>query len=245
MDALKHFDDYNSCLGSLHLGPDVRIAAVHTDGLNLEWAAGTPASSGYWFFKEPHDIDFLLIFLVAPKQPTKLWFGKVAKISGKTSTESGKMSYRFYLQDAELLGVTTHLWKSFTANGQSDGTRILQNGTKSVADDAKIPPVGNPNPLTASVTRDVWQRCEEVRNWALKRARGKCQGCDNESLPLYMDDGEVFLEVHHVRFLRDGGPDTPENTVALCPRCHKLAHYGHDRDAFRESLFRRLSFLTR
>lgn len=245
MDALTHFEDYRPCLGHIGISPDARIAAVKTKGLNLEWADGIPVSSGYWAFKEPHDIDFLLIFLVAPKQPTKLWFGRVAKISSRTATGSGKVRFRFYLQDVELVGVTTCLWKQFTANGKSDGTRILQQGNKSVAAGIHTLPVGHPNPVKTEVTREVWQRCDEVRKWALTRAKGKCQGCDNEALPLYMDDGEVFLEVHHVKFLRDGGPDTPDNTVALCPRCHKHAHFGHDRDVFRESLYTRLSFLTR
>ena len=33
-----------------------------------------------------------------------------------------------------------------------------------------------------------------------------------------------FLETHHVIWLADGGDDSIENTVALCPNCHKKMH---------------------
>ena len=38
-----------------------------------------------------------------------------------------------------------------------------------------------------------------------------------------------FLEVHHVKRLAKGGADVPSNTVALCPNCHRAAHYGAQR----------------
>ncbi len=60
----------------------------------------------------------------------------------------------------------------------------------------------------------------------LLRANGKCEYCLNEA-PFKRDkDGEGFLEVHHIEFLSEGGLDTVENSVALCPNCHRMAHYG-------------------
>jgi 5-methylcytosine-specific restriction protein A len=32
--------------------------------------------------------------------------------------------------------------------------------------------------------------------------------------------------VHHRVRLADGGDDTTDNAVALCPNCHRKAHYG-------------------
>jgi 5-methylcytosine-specific restriction endonuclease McrA len=32
--------------------------------------------------------------------------------------------------------------------------------------------------------------------------------------------------VHHVRSKGAGGPDIPENLIALCSRCHEKAHRG-------------------
>jgi hypothetical protein len=34
------------------------------------------------------------------------------------------------------------------------------------------------------------------------------------------------LHVHHLRHWRDGGPTDPDNLVALCPRHHRLLHFG-------------------
>jgi len=34
------------------------------------------------------------------------------------------------------------------------------------------------------------------------------------------------LEVHHKVPLAEGGDDTVENAIALCPNCHRHAHYG-------------------
>jgi 5-methylcytosine-specific restriction protein A len=40
--------------------------------------------------------------------------------------------------------------------------------------------------------------------------------------------------------LASGGPDTPENTAALCPNCHRSLHYGSDRDALTADLIARI-----
>jgi len=44
--------------------------------------------------------------------------------------------------------------------------------------------------------------------------------------PFKKTDGDPYLEVHHIKQLAKGGPDTAMNAVALCPNCHKEAHYG-------------------
>lgn len=36
--------------------------------------------------------------------------------------------------------------------------------------------------------------------------------------------GEPYLETHHIVWLARGGEDSIENTVALCPNCHKKMH---------------------
>jgi 5-methylcytosine-specific restriction enzyme A len=37
-------------------------------------------------------------------------------------------------------------------------------------------------------------------------------------------DGEPFLEIHHIKWLSNGGDDSIDNTVALCPNCHRKMH---------------------
>lgn len=86
---------------------------------------------------------------------------------------------------------------------------------------------------------NVRVRAEAVRRYALKRANGVCEGCKS-SAPFKAKNGP-FLEVHHVFRIADGGPDHPGKVVALCPNCHRRAHYALDADAFNESLIQWLA----
>jgi 5-methylcytosine-specific restriction protein A len=48
--------------------------------------------------------------------------------------------------------------------------------------------------------------------------------------------GEWFLEEHHVVPLPVGGPDIIENTVALCPNCHRKCHLSPEADTVQKEL---------
>ncbi|WP_249923569.1 HNH endonuclease [Paenibacillus odorifer] len=54
-------------------------------------------------------------------------------------------------------------------------------------------------------------------------AKGICQLCACPA-PFVDKKGEPYLETHHINWLSRGGHDTIENTVALCPNCHKKIH---------------------
>ncbi|MED1792863.1 HNH endonuclease signature motif containing protein [Brevibacillus nitrificans] len=62
-----------------------------------------------------------------------------------------------------------------------------------------------------------------VAEYAKRRANGICQLCE-ELAPFHNKQGEPYLETHHVEWLARGGEDSIENTVALCPNCHKKMH---------------------
>jgi 5-methylcytosine-specific restriction protein A len=79
------------------------------------------------------------------------------------------------------------------------------------------------------------QRSREIRKYALLRSSGKCEACGTPA-PFVNDDGEGFLEVHHIKRLADEGIDEPENVTAICPNCHRRAHYSCDREEFRKHL---------
>lgn len=57
--------------------------------------------------------------------------------------------------------------------------------------------------------------------------RCEVEGCQGE--PFRTKAGEFFIEVHHLVPLADGGPDTLENTAAVCATHHRLLHYGKDK----------------
>ena len=68
-----------------------------------------------------------------------------------------------------------------------------------------------------------YERNAAVSELAKRRANGKCQLCD-QNAPFLTKDGTPYLEIHHIICLAKGGRDSPENTVALCPNCHRRMH---------------------
>lgn len=82
-------------------------------------------------------------------------------------------------------------------------------------------------PRIKSVTSKIFVRNSDLRRHVLAAAKGKCQLCGGKTFQTAA--GEWFLEVHHKKWLREGGLDNEENLVALCPNCHRKEHYGIDR----------------
>jgi 5-methylcytosine-specific restriction enzyme A len=83
--------------------------------------------------------------------------------------------------------------------------------------------------------RAVYHRSEAVRVYVLRRADGLCEACA-EPAPFTTTAGRPYLEPHHTRRISDGGPDDPAWVVAVCPNCHRRAHYGEDNVAFNQHL---------
>lgn len=74
-----------------------------------------------------------------------------------------------------------------------------------------------------SVTSNTYVRDPYVAEYSKERAHGICQLCDKPA-PFKDKDGKPYLESHHIDWLSDGGADSIENTVALCPNCHRKMH---------------------
>lgn len=69
----------------------------------------------------------------------------------------------------------------------------------------------------------VYIRDPIIARYAKVRATGMCQLCQTEA-PFKDKSGEWYLESHHIEWLSCGGGDSLENTVALCPNCHRKMH---------------------
>jgi 5-methylcytosine-specific restriction protein A len=74
---------------------------------------------------------------------------------------------------------------------------------------------------TSTATAHV--RDEYVAEYARRRADGRCDLCAEEA-PFEDKHGDPYLECHHVVWLARGGDDAIDNTVALCPNCHRRMH---------------------
>lgn len=81
-------------------------------------------------------------------------------------------------------------------------------------------------PDRVSVTSNVFARNADVVAEVLFRAQGVCQECHNPAPFNRRSDNSPYLEVHHIKTLADYGEDTVENAIALCPNCHRKAHYA-------------------
>lgn len=77
-----------------------------------------------------------------------------------------------------------------------------------------------------------FRRNAYVVHYARRRAKGICQLCGHDA-PFIKNDGEPFLEVHHVKMLCEGGTDSIHNVVALCPNCHRRMHHLKDEEDVR------------
>ena len=85
-------------------------------------------------------------------------------------------------------------------------------------------------------------RDPNVIAWVLLIAKGVCEACEKPA-PFFAADGDPFLEVHHVRPLGEGGPDVPDNAIAICPNCHRQLHFGKDRESLRAATIAKIERL--
>ena len=81
-------------------------------------------------------------------------------------------------------------------------------------------------PVRIARTVYVFERNPDVVAEVLLRAKGVCERCAEKAPFLRRKDGSPYLEVHHNTPLAQGGEDTVENAVALCPNCHRCQHHG-------------------
>jgi 5-methylcytosine-specific restriction protein A len=99
-------------------------------------------------------------------------------------------------------------------------------------------------PKASRVMVKQFQRDPQVQAWVLQQARGICEGCEQPA-PFQRTDGLPYLEIHYVRQLAEGGPDSVANAVALCPNCHREIHHGANAQALIAWLYDNVARLMR
>lgn len=91
-------------------------------------------------------------------------------------------------------------------------------------DDISSSAIGNPDPEYLRRMSGSYERDVRIRQLVLERAAGRCEFCGQDGF--VKQNGEVFLECHHIISLSEQGPDLLTNVIALCPNHHREAHYG-------------------
>ncbi len=81
----------------------------------------------------------------------------------------------------------------------------------------------------------AFRRNADVVAERLYQANGVCDHCKGPA-PFNRKNGTPYLEVHHPIPLADGGEDTLGNTMALCPNCHREAHFGEHFEKFKTNV---------
>jgi hypothetical protein len=100
----------------------------------------------------------------------------------------------------------------------------------------KIARAAKKKPRKRTVTTTQFDRDPAVRELVNRRCRGHCESPGCKYIGFEKDNGEAFIEEHHITFLSEGGEDTIENTAGICPNCHRFAHHGRKRDVFADAL---------
>jgi len=81
-------------------------------------------------------------------------------------------------------------------------------------------------PEKVKIVSSVYTRNSDITAEVLFRANGICERCKLPAPFSRAKDGSPYLEIHHVKPLSEAGKDSLDNTVALCPNCHRELHYG-------------------
>ena len=75
------------------------------------------------------------------------------------------------------------------------------------------------------------KRRKRAKDIVIARANGSCENdrC-NGMPPDVKKDGTPLFQVDHIIQLSEGGPDQPDNMIALCPNCHTAKTLGKNRN---------------
>lgn len=104
-------------------------------------------------------------------------------------------------------------------------TKTAESGQKfsvqRLVENAEVSSERNPEAKMREVKQ--YERSKSVSEHTKQRANGYCELCRKRA-PFLDKNGEPYLEIHHIKWLSDGGADSIQNTVALCPNCHRKMH---------------------
>jgi HNH endonuclease len=73
----------------------------------------------------------------------------------------------------------------------------------------------------------TYARNPKIRQAVMRRAGGRCEFCNVEGF--ICNNGEQYLESHHIIALAVDGADLMSNVIAFCPGDHREAHFGKRR----------------
>jgi 5-methylcytosine-specific restriction enzyme A len=127
------------------------------------------------------------------------------------------------------------LLEEATSDDVSLKTRVMSARLKYRKRALDGPPQGRHGTAKLDSLVGRFLRDPNIIGWVLEAACGICEVCSGPA-PFLKEDGEPYLEVHHVRWLSEGGPDTTDNAIACCPNCHRKLHFSANRNSLRKQI---------
>ncbi len=184
-----------------------------------------PTEEGYkgWLIFDPESIE--VFDPVGPDVVRKIWpaFKRFSQVQQKLDPQ------RYPSFTRQLAGIEGPQTPQAAQDADNYNTRLEQRAARARKDPqarsrrlALAPK--KPRLFTATIT--LFDRNPDVIEAVLERAAGRCEACRTEAPFRRARDGSPYLEVHHKVRLAEYGDDTEENAIAVCPNCHRKAHYG-------------------
>lgn len=162
--------------------------------------------------------------------------GKLGRLK-KNHAENGDSPTMWLMDDRydEAYQVADVLWKwpgveDLARRQGSDSFDIARNDTFNDLPGIDLSLLGRDESLRLQVTISRVARDPKVRKAVIDRSGARCErpGC-GANRPY-----TGFLDVHHILGVEVS--DRVSNCVALCPNCHRDAHFSENRDSLNESL---------
>ena len=168
----------------------------------------------------------MMLDVIAPKGGNALFLA-LQSIQGHINYFAGRGSRR-----PSLAAVLDEYKRELAASAALMPANVsLENQVRLSAEDAaetRLARLAAASPKPKVTIRLVYEflRNPDVVVEVLARANGVCEACGMKAPFNRRSNGSAYLEVHHRIRLADGGNDTIENALALCPNCHRYEHFG-------------------
>ncbi|TGK18387.1 HNH endonuclease [Leptospira stimsonii] len=204
---------------------------------NILYFTGTGKSGNQLLEKQNADLansnsSGLQIYLFEVFSPTKYFFHGKVKLHGNILKEQQEDI------DGNLREVIVFPLEKLTSSHTIKIDYLKQKETLSDLDIQKKPSKEileilqkqkSKSSSKRSVSSTYYERNTLIKELVRRRANGICELCQ-ERAPFTDLKGNPYLEVHHIIWLSREGEDSVENTVALCPNCHRRMHIVEDQN---------------
>jgi 5-methylcytosine-specific restriction endonuclease McrA len=166
--------------------------------------------------------NFTFMTKASKEKSAKIWIQSV-KAHSPGAIEYLSFILKKNIPNPDYCSKATISYEQYIYNQEKDIKKINKMTLEQIAE--KVKNYG-PVPEKLLVTQSIFKRNEYVVRIVHERAKGFCEKCKKEAPFLRDKDKLPYLEVHHIIPLSEGGDDTVDNAIALCPNCHRQAHYG-------------------